>query len=349
MKILTIGLLLLFTNTVFSQKLSVYDLSCEHKTNPLCVDATQPRLSWKIKSAERNMLQSSYSIRVVEGINPSSKNIVWESGKINTDESVLIPYSGKLLQSGKRYYWQVKVWDNHNNESPWSDAAYWEMGLLKPEEWKANWIEPGFAEDSVMRPTPLFRKEFKAVKKIQSATVYVAAHGMYEGYINGRRVGDFYLTPGWTSYNKRLQYQTYDVTDLLNEGANVIAMGLGSGWYRGHLAWNGNKNTYGKDIALLFQLTIIYTDGSKELIISDGSWKSATGSITYSEIYNGEIIDARKQKTGWRTIGYDDSNWSGVKVGNYDKSNLVATENEPIKKHETFTPVKIFITPKANR
>ncbi|HKB45073.1 MAG TPA: family 78 glycoside hydrolase catalytic domain, partial [Chitinophagaceae bacterium] len=223
------------------------------------------------------------------------------------------------------------------------------MGLLKPGDWKANWIEPGFVEDSIMRPAPLFRKEFKAVKKIQSAIAYITAHGMYEGYINGKRMGDFYLTPGWTSYNKRLQYQIYDVTDLLKEGGNVIAMALGSGWYRGHLAWDENKNIYGKNIALLFQLTIIYTDGSKELMISDDSWKSTTGSITYSEIYNGEIIDARKQRTGWRTTGYDDSNWSAVKISNYNKSNLVATENEPIKKHETFTPVKIFTTPKGEQ
>ncbi len=124
-------------------------------------------------------------------------------------------------------------------------------------------------------------------------------------------------------------------------------MELGSGWYRGHLAWNGNKNTYGKDIALLFQLDIVYENGTRESIVSDGSWKSSTGSIVYSEIYNGEIIDARKQKTGWRTTGYDDGNWSGVKLADYNKSNLVANENEPIKKHETFQPVKIFKTPKG--
>src|SRR5258706_11096554 len=151
MKLLKIALFLLCCNVSIAQKLSVYDLSCEHKTNPLGIDAIQPRLSWKIKGAERNILQSAYSIRVTEGINFSSKNIIWETGKINTDESVLIPYSGKSLQPGKRYYWQVKVWDNHNNESVWSEAAYLEMGLLKPGDWKANWIEPGFVEDSIMR------------------------------------------------------------------------------------------------------------------------------------------------------------------------------------------------------
>jgi alpha-L-rhamnosidase len=241
------------------------------------------------------------------------------------------------------------VWDNTNKTSAWSETAFFKMALLNATDWKANWIEPGFTEDSINRPTPLFRKEFSASKKVESATAYITAHGMYEGYINGKRIGDYYLTPGWTSYNKRLQYQTYDVTNLLNAGSNTIAMGLGSGWYRGHLAWSGNKNSWGRDIALLFQLDIVYTDGSKESIVSGNSWKSATGSITYSEIYNGEIIDARKQQTGWRTSGYNDTSWSGVKVSNFDKSNLVATENEPVKKHETFIPAKIFTTPKGEK
>src|SRR5205814_4179154 len=153
----------------------------------------------------------------------------------------------------------------------------------------------------------------------------------------------------WTSYNKRLQYQNYDVTGLLNQGSNTIAIALGSGWYRGYLAWDGNKNSWGKDIALLFQLDISYKDGSKESILSDGSWRSATGSIVYSEIYHGEIIDARKQKTGWRNAGYDDRNWSSVTVKDHNKSNLIATENEPVKKHETFVPVKIITTPNGEK
>jgi len=245
--------------------------------------------------------------------------------------------------------WQVRVWDNNGKVSAWSESSFFQMALFDTSDWKAEWIEAGFVEDSINRPSPLLRKEFKAPEKIQSAIVHITAHGMYEGYINGKRIGDFYLTPGWTSYNKRLQYQTYDVTNLLTQGSNVVAMGLGSGWYRGHLAWDGNKDSYGRDIALLFQLAITYTDGSKELIISDGSWKSATGSITYSEIYNGEIIDARKQRTGWRNTGYDDTNWTSVKVSNYTKSNLLAAENEPIKKHETFKPVKIFTTLKGEK
>ena len=332
-------------------QLQVGSLLCENLSNPIGVGSSQPRFSWQLNSNKRNVMQTAYEVRVGQGMSSLAKgsSLVWSSGKIDSDSSVHVAYKGSPLQSGTKYFWQVRVWSNSGESSKWSEPATFQMALLHREDWKANWVEPGFIEDTINRPTPLFRKEFKAGKKIQSATAYITAHGMYEGFINGRRIGDCYLTPGWTSYKKRLQYQTYDVTDLLDQGGNTIAMGLGSGWYRGHLAWGGNKNVWGKDIALLFQLDIVYTDGSKELVVSDGSWKTTTGSITYSEIYNGEIIDARKQRTGWRTSGYDDSNWSGVVVKDYDKANLIATENEPVRKHDTFAPVKIFTTPKGEK
>ena len=329
----------------------VTNLLCENLSNPICIDALRPEFSWQLVSDKRNSRQTAYEIRVSNNAASliKNKNIAWNSGKIVSDSSVHVSYKGPALRSATKYFWQVRVWDNSGNTSPWSETASWQMGLLNSNDWKAKWIEPGFAEDSVNRPSPLFRKEFKTTKKIQSAIAYVTAHGMYEGYINGKRMGDFYLTPGWTSYNKRLQYQAYDVTDLMNPGSNVIAMALGSGWYRGYLAWDDNKNVYGKDIALLFQLEVTYTDGTREPILSDESWRSATGSITYSEIYNGEIIDARKQRTGWRNSGYDDRNWNGVEVKDHNKSNLIATENDPVKKHEGFRPVKIFVTPKGEK
>ena len=325
-------------------QVQVSNLLCENLSNPIGLDVPQPRFSWQLISDKRNVMQTAYEIKVV-----SAKSIVWNSGKINSDSSVHVIYKGSPLESGTKYSWQVRVWDNAGKASAWSQPAFWQMALLSASDWKAKWIEQDFPEDTVNRPTPLFRKEFKAGKKIQSAMAYITSHGMYEGYINGKRIGDFYLTPGWTSYNKRLQYQTYDVTNLLAQGSNVIAMALGSGWYRSHLAWEDNKNVYGKDAALLFQLHITYSDGSKETIVSDESWKSATGSIRYAEIYNGEIIDAGKQRTGWRQAGYDDSAWSGVSAKDYNKSNLVATQNEPVKKHETFKPVKIFTTPRGEK
>ncbi|MGH2649054.1 MAG: family 78 glycoside hydrolase catalytic domain, partial [Ginsengibacter sp.] len=190
---------------------------------------------------------------------------------------------------------------------------------------------------------------FLTNKKIVSATAYITAHGLYEAAINGIRIGDAYLTPGWTSYNNRLQYQAYDVTNMLKQGNNAIAVTLGSGWYRGSLAWAANKNIYGKDIALLFQINITYADGSTDIITSDDSWKSSTGRIRYAEIYNGETDDATKEKNGWTLPGYNDSKWSGVNVADYSKDILVSTENEPVRKHETFKPIHIFKTPKGEQ
>src|SRR5690606_33306254 len=142
----------------------------------------------------------------------------------------------------------------------------------------------------------------------------ITARGLYEACINGKRVGDAYLTPGWTSYSKRLQYQQYDVTSLLQQGNNAIGVTLGTGWYSGYLTWSGERNFFGSKTALLFQLDITYTDGSKELVVSDNSWKSSTGSILFSELYHGETIDARKEKTGWCTPNYDDHDWAGVQL-----------------------------------
>src|SRR5204863_4540697 len=175
---------------------------------------------------------------------------------------------------------------------------------------------------------------------IQSATAYITAHGLYEATLNGSRVGNYYLTPGWTSYNKRLQYQTYDVTSLLKQGENAIGVTLGSGWYRTPLGDNHSKNIYGNKVALLIQLEITYTDGSIETIISDESWKSSDGAIRSSEIYNGEYDDANYEKEGWATASYNDTGWTPVIVKEHPKNILIATYNQPVKKHEIFKPVK---------
>ena len=259
-----------------------------------------------------------------------------------------IDYAGPKLSSNTKYNWQVRVWDNQGTASEWSASNSFQTALLSVSDWQAKWIVPGFVEAS-NRPSPIFRKQFAATKKLVSAIANITAHGMYEAQINGQRVGDAYLTPGWTSYSTRLQYQTYDVTNLIKTGANAIGVSLGSGWYRGIIGFSNNKDFYGKDIALLFQLNITYSDGSKEIVISDDSWKANTGSIEYSEIYNGETVDARKEKAGWATANFNDESWLPAKLANFDKANLIATQNELVKKHEVFKPVKIFTTPKGEK
>ncbi len=325
-------------------QVKVQNLLTENLTNPIGLDATIPRFSWQLTSDQRNNRQVAYEIKVVHG-----KTVAWSSNKVMSDQSVHVPYAGAGLQSGMKYNWQVRVWDNAGKASEWSAPASFQMALLHVSDWKAKWIEPGYTEDSVMRPSPLFRKQFSSNKKIQSATAYITSHGLYEAQINGKRVGDAYLTPGWTVYKKRLQYQTYDVTSLLQNGNNAIGVVLGSGWYRGTIGFTNRLNVYGKDIALLFQLDITYTDGSKQTIVSDDTWKSSTGAIRYAEIYNGETIDARLGKQGWTEPAYNDADWSGVKVAVHPMDVLLATCNEPVRKHETFQPVRIFTTPKGEK
>ena len=342
-KFLCLVFFMAYTAIGFSQ-LQVADLKTENLLNPTGLDVVHPRFSWKLQSAKRNVMQQAYEIKVSLG-----KTIVWHSGKVSSDQSLYVPFGGSPLLSNMKYTWQVKVWDNYNNSSSWSQPAFFQMALLNKNDWKAKWIEPGFVEDSVMRPSPMFRKEFVTGKKIINATAYITSHGLYEARINGQKIGDAYLTPGWTSYHKRLQYQVYNVTDLLKNGNNAVGVVLASGWYRGIIGFGANINIYGKDVALLFQMIITYNDGSVQIVASDETWKSSVGEISYAEIYNGETIDARKSAPGWDLPAYDTKNWSGVKVADFGYDNLIATCNEPVKKHETFKPVHIFTTPKGEQ
>jgi alpha-L-rhamnosidase len=334
--------------SVFAQ-VKVDHLKTENLTNPIGLDVLQPYFSWQLVSNQRNIAQAAYEIRVATDAAALVKGEgTWKSGKISSDQSIHVPYKGAALASGKKYYWQVRVWDNKGTASAWSTVAYWQMGLLQPADWKAQWIEPGYTEDKEFA-APLMRKEFSSGKKIKAAIAYITAHGLYEAQINGKRVGDAYLTPGWTSYNKRLQYQAYDVTDLLKQGANTIAVTLGDGWYRGNFSFDHRRNIYGKDIALLFQLDVVYADGTTATIASDASWKSSTGAIRANGIYQGEIIDARMEKNGWTVAGYDDKSWTAVKTADFPKNILIATYNEPIKKHETLASIKVITTPKGEK
>ncbi|HEX5153142.1 MAG TPA: family 78 glycoside hydrolase catalytic domain [Parafilimonas sp.] len=343
-KIQSLAAILLLFSSVVSAQLTVSNLLTENLIDPIGIDVLQPRFSWQLISDKRNTMQSAYEIKVM-----LNKQPVWSSGKVMSDSSVHVVYKGGALQSGKKYTWQVRSWSNNNDASAWSAPVFFQTALLNVSDWKAKWIEPGYNEDSVMRPSPLFRKEFTSTKKITNATAYITAHGLYEANINGTRVGDAYLTPGWTVYDKRLQYQVYDVTGLVKNGSNAIGVMLGSGWYRGIIGYENNINVYGKDIALLLQLAITYSDGSTQLVTSDDTWKSSTGAIRYAEIYNGETIDMRLDKNGWMLAGYNDRDWSGVKVADFSLNNLLATYNEPVKKHETFKPVNIFTTPKGEK
>lgn len=341
-----LALLTIQASTCLAQKLSVSDLSVEHLDNPLSVDAPAPRLSWKITSTLKNTLQTAYDIRVgtdKSGLT-SGKGIVWQ-GSAKSDKSVLVPYEGPALQSKTRYYWQVRVKDNHGNTSAWSNVQFWQTGL-KAGDWTAQWISVNDRDTSAR--SPLFRKEFAVKKKIRSALVYITAKGLYEANINGRRIGDGYFAPGWTSYKDHLQYQVYDVTNALKNGANAIGATLGNGWYKGRIGFGGQRNFYGDTRALLMQLEIEYTDGSKESINTDNSWKTAYGPIMASDIYDGEIYDARMEKPGWSAAGYaEDASWTNVRILEKGPEQLVGMSGPMVKKHEHFKALKVFKTPKG--
>lgn len=347
----TLCIVMLLSALGLQAQVRLGQLWVENKINPMGIAVAQPRFTWAAASTGKNVQQTAYEIRVATSEQDLQKgrHLNWKTGKVSDSNSLHVKYDGSGLQPNQKYYWQVKVWDNQGHSSEWSDPATFTTGILSKNEWKAQWIEPGYKEDPELRPSPLLRKDFKLNKKIKSATALITAHGLYEAFINGQRVGNAYLTPGWTSYNKRLQYQQYDVTDLVKNGSNAVGVRMGSGWYRGALAWGDNKNIYGSTLGLLFQLEITYTDGSKATVISDGSWKSSTGKIRYSEIYNGETIDARAVKKGWTEVGYKDSDWSPVKIGQYGYDNLVTTQNELVEKHETFKPIKVITTPKGEK
>ena len=349
MKSLKLFLFLVFISVnALSQDLAVYDLTCEHKKNPLGVDVLQPRLSWKIRGTGNDLMQTAYSIRVATERNFSSSKTIWQSGKVSSDESVLISYNGAVTVPLQAYYWQVKIWDNKGRESEWSEVGTWETGLLSPIGWKAKWIELE-GDTNRYSPSPHFRKEFSITKKIRSARVYVTSHGFYELHLNGKKVGDQIFTPGWTSYSKRLQYQVYDVTSMLSNGPNAIGAVLGDGWYRGTLAWGNNWAIYGKRLGLLMQLRIVYTDGTESLILTDESWKGFNdGAIRMNDIYNGETYDATKRVTGWNLPNYDDKKWFAVRIGNYSYNNIIASEGSPLRKIQEIKPVKIFRTPKGS-
>jgi alpha-L-rhamnosidase len=337
--------------SLVSQPLMVDELVCDYKVNPIGIDNLTPQLSWKIKSSNNQVRQVAYHIRVAKSERDLAQNrdLVWDSQKVNSEQSVHIDYSGAVLLSRTEYYWQVKIWDNHGNESPWSEVDSWEMALLSPEEWQAEWISSTISLDTSVRsqPCPYFRKEFSVNSEIESARLYVTAHGLYEGFINGERVGDREFAPGWTSYQNRLQYQTYDVTSYINRGDNCIGFVLGDGWYRGFIGFSGQHYFYGDELALLAQLEIRLRNGRTILVLSDGSWRSSTGPIVMSDIYNGEFYDARKEITGWSRPGFNSAGWDLVESEEHDLTRLLAEEGVPIRKIMEIKPRAIITSPKG--
>lgn len=309
--------------------LRIEKLTCEYRIAHLGLDEAHPRFGWQFQTDQFHVLQTAYHIQVA--LDVDFVQIVWDSGIVHSDESVHIAYDGNALRPRTRYYARVEAWDNHNEHSGWSKTAWWETGLMSPSAWRAEWISTDAAEEQELMASPLYRKEFELDGQIASARIYVSALGLYELRLNGERVGNSFFTPGWTSYQKCVQYQTYDVTSLLRHGKNAIGAMLGNGWYAGYIAWSGEKGFYGKERALILELYVRYQSGEEFILYSDGSWKTCYGPVRMSEIYHGETYDARLEPDGWDKAEFSDADWKNAVLYPHTKSVLIAQENEPVK------------------
>ncbi|HET6383771.1 MAG TPA: glycoside hydrolase family 78 protein [Armatimonadota bacterium] len=323
---------------------AVQNLRCEYADNPVGIDSTQPRLSWMIQSQRRGERQTGYQILVAStpGLLSAGHGDLWNSGRVASDRSTQVVYSGQPLHSRERSYWKVRVWDRAGRPTAYSAPASWEMGLLKPRDWTASWISAP-PTSGAMGPSPYLRKSFSLGRPIRRARIYVSALGLYELRLNGQRVGREVFAPGWTDYHHRVDYQVYDVTRMLKPGANAIGMILGDGWDAGYVASFG-RNLYGKYPMAICQLEVEYTDGSRTVIGTDKSWKTANGPILQSDMLMGETYDARKELTGWDRPGFDDHGWNPV-VAQTPEIELDAPRGPPVRV-ERLMPARSITEPK---
>jgi alpha-L-rhamnosidase len=502
-----------------SEGVAPRQLLCESMENPLGIDIAHPLLSWQLQDTRRGARQTAYQIRVASSAAALAGGDVWDSGLVNSAQSVNVAYAGPALESRRRYYWQVRVWDQQGQASAYSEASWWEMGLLDAQDWRAKWItrdlpvergdyesgvrwiwdakdnglsaaSPGKHEfrfrlvlqerpqegilfvtgkdnvaawvngkqvleaEPVMRygprhpwgyfrviavsqlltkgsnelaaevvvdktrggdlhpagliamlrlrmpdgkiqrfctgpdwkaaaeqsgtdwvtetfddsswspaaaiadvgqgpfgtpwpalPASLLRRKFTLAKPIRSAQIYSTALGSYQLFVNGRRVGNDVLAPGWTDYRKRIVYQVYDVTSQVKQGSNAIGAILGGGWYADALTWHQTRYNFGPPpVRLLVQLEVEYTDGTRDSVVTDESWRTTQSPILHAEIYNGEVYDARLEPTGWDQPSFSDARWSAAAVESAPQAALVAQDFQPIRVEQSLKP-KTMTTP----
>ena len=311
----------------------IYDLRTEYRNNPVGLTDKHPRFSWKIESDEKNTVQKSYHIVVKEQCREGEK-VVWDTGIKEEETSVLIFYQGEKLNPETFYTVEVSVRDNHDNTGEITGS--FETGIYDNTAFTARMITSDFpAEETAC---PVFEKEFRLAKKVKKARLYATAHGVYEASLNGKTVGDYRMAPGWTSYHNRLQYQIYDVTDMLAK-ENKIEITVGNGWYKGIFGFTCEPDHYGTQTGAFAELRVVYEDGSRETVATDESWSVKTGKIRYSEIYMGETIDTDEPEITTGTVIIKD----------FDRSVLTAQENEPVRITERISGKELITTPKGER
>ena len=321
--------------------------------NPIGIDDTEPRLSWILSSEARNKRQSAYQIKVAttEEALDGEVDLMWDTGKLLSDQNSQVRYAGKDLASGQRYYYRIKIWDEKDVVSNWSDTGFWTMGLLNQQDWKAKWIGFKTKDNDLKDPLHLpgaayLRKSFSVKGKVARASLYVTSLGVFEMSLNGKQIGKDLLAPGWSDYNKRIYYKAYDIADYLSKGENALGGILADGWYAGYvgpkeLSNPRNRELYGINPALFCQLEIEYENGKKETIISDESWKASEGPLIYADLLMGVGYNANLELSGWNTADFDDQNWANVYLHEGTKGSLEAYPGNSIQVYDELKSTEI--------
>jgi alpha-L-rhamnosidase len=327
----------------------VTELKTEHLSDALGIQTPRPRFRWILQSTERGQLQRAYQVQVATSKETLEAGVgdLWDSGRVEADNSVEVPYAGRELKSGQRAFWRVRVWGRDGGSSAHSEPTFFEMGLRDADDWKGRWIAATRGISS-----PIFRRNFSIDSPIRRARVYVSGLGYYHLYVNGEKVGDRVLDPASSYYHNdqslklhpRVLYATYDVTDILRNGVNTIGVMLGHGWYSADPDRLGFRVPYGDRPRVILQLNIELGDGRKASIVSDASWKASSGPIVYNDLAHGETYDARLEQPGWCAAGFDDSSWEPALLVEAPNGGLTAQLLPPSQIMETL-PVARVVTP----
>ncbi|MEV6373277.1 alpha-L-rhamnosidase [Micromonospora musae] len=335
-----------------------YGLETEQRREPLGLGERQPRLSWKLESDRRGAAQSAYRLTAAERAADldAPDRLLWDTGRREADDGLLVPWDGPVLRSATRYHWRVEVW--HETGAAAGTAQSWfETGLLHRDEWSAVWIgrDPALlppvdppGEDELPSPAlaspPLYlRRDFHLARRPLRARLYATARGVYEPRLNGVRVGDVELAPGWTEYHRRLQYQTYDVTDQLRPGVNVLAAIVADGWWCGYVGFDARRPAqhYGEQPGFLAQLVVDFADGTRQVVATDANWTERPGAIRAADLLMGEYVDHRRQVPGWDDVAAAGTGFHPAGVLDTDPGPVVAEPDHPIRVTRTLPPVGV--------
>lgn len=341
-------LYILLAITAFScqnsnEKTSIVNLKCEYLTNPIGIDTESPRFTWQIETSKPGIVQTSFQIFMgTDSLEvESGKGNIWNSGKIKSGNQ-LAAYSGKSLKPFTKYFWIVKVWGKLDAPLNISKVTSFETGLVESKNWQGDWISD--TRDVNLKPAPWFRKEFTASKTVQSARVYIAVGGLYELYINGKKVGNHRLDPMYTRFDRRTLYVTHDVTNLVSEGKNAVGVLLGNGWYnhQSTAVWYFHEAPWRARPKFCIDLQIMYSDSTKEIVSSGIDWKTSLSNVIFNSIYTAEHQDARLKQSGWNTPGFDDAGWKNAIPVSAPSNNIVAQNLHPIRNVEEIQPQKMI-------